>query len=103
MTKGFLTLECECDGLSVSASTWSEYDSVVLGDSSYFTYPSPSFHRPFSRLAGHILCPCVLVVGLHINLKNSKKKKNSMLTCFSRKHVAIALQEVQQDHMYSAN
>ena len=34
MTKGFLALECECDGLSVSASAWSEYDSVVLGDSS---------------------------------------------------------------------
>lgn len=31
---GFLALECECDGLSVSVSGWSEYDSVVLGDSS---------------------------------------------------------------------
>jgi hypothetical protein len=26
--------ECECDGLSVSASAWSDSDSVVLGDSS---------------------------------------------------------------------
>jgi hypothetical protein len=26
--------ECECDGLRVSASVWSDSDSVVLGDSS---------------------------------------------------------------------
>ena len=80
MTKGFLTLECECDGLSVSASAWSEYDSVVLGDSSYFTYPSPSFHRPFSRLVGHIPCPCVLVVGLHIIAVCKKPVKTQINT-----------------------
>ena len=34
MRMGFIMLECECDGVSVSAKGWNEYDSVVLGDSS---------------------------------------------------------------------
>ena len=34
MTKGFLALECEYDKPSVSATSWRECDSVVLGDSS---------------------------------------------------------------------
>ena len=40
MRMGFITLECECDGVSVSAKWWNEYDSVVLGDSSLCRFES---------------------------------------------------------------
>jgi hypothetical protein len=34
MRMEFIALECECDGVSVSAKRCNESDSVVLGDSS---------------------------------------------------------------------
>jgi hypothetical protein len=34
---GIIALECECDGVRVSARGWNECDKVALGDSSFIT------------------------------------------------------------------